>query len=58
MSIHVTESSPSNPEALQPLKTLIEKATVGALPDTFKVDSVKVTRINFAKPSEPGESEG
>lgn len=57
MSIKVSDQSPSNPEALQPLKPIIEQAIVSSLPDSFKVNTVKVTRINFAKPSEVGETE-
>ncbi len=52
MSIHVDDLAPSTEGSLKQLKLPIERAVASALPDEYAVDTVKVTRINFAKPQE------
>jgi hypothetical protein len=52
MSIHVADNAPSSEESLKQLKLPIERAVASALPDDYAVDTVKVTRINFAKEQE------
>lgn len=52
MSVHVADNAPSSEESLKAMKPIIERNVAAALPDDYAVDTVKVTRINFAKEQE------
>jgi len=56
VSINIPDNQPL-PADLKSLNPNIERAIAGALPEDMRVDTVKVTRINEAKPAEPVEAE-
>jgi hypothetical protein len=57
MSVKVSDNAPSNEESLKEMKPAIERAVASAIPADFAVNTVKVTRINFAKPQGEGNGE-
>lgn len=58
MSITLPVNQPVNEQTDLPvIRTAIERAIIPAIPEHIRVDTVKVTRINMAKPQQEGEGE-
>ncbi len=49
-SIHLNRHHVLTEKDLEALKPSLERAMVGALPDSIKVDTVKITNIKEASP--------